>query len=284
MQKNFSFKEKMKNFLFAVANQICSYFVLKKEREEVDCAPSVSIESVRAEKWHVPSRGKNFFAKMQLFCFWKFSEKETNFLFTKKKESLFIIFAGTVFLGSMIYFFWQNKFDTGAPSVAAVTVEKQVMLREDAGEDDAISHREIFSEKLREMVKGYPIEDMVPYIANQDRRVAAYLVAIAKKESNWGRRIPVYYGENCFNYWGYRGQNEIMGSAGHTCFDTPKEAVAIVSARLESLVIDRGLSRAKDLILWKCGSSCSNHDAYDVLKWISDVELYYREVFRAAEV
>lgn len=170
--------------------------------------------------------------------------------------------------------------DDASPIILAVGQKVLGVETERAG---SVSDQAEFERQIRRFVAGYPIEDMVPYIAKQDRRVAAYLVAIAKKESNWGRRIPVYYGENCFNYWGYRGQDEIMGSAGHTCFDTPKEAVATVAKRLNTLVLEQGLVTASDLIVWKCGSSCAGHDAYGVSKWISDVDGYYQKVFAMGE-
>ena len=38
--------------------------------------------------------------------------------------------------------------------------------------------------KIKQMVEGYPIEEMVPYILKQDPKTAAFLVAIAKKKLN----------------------------------------------------------------------------------------------------
>src|SRR4030042_5323758 len=55
--------------------------------------------------------------------------------------------------------------------------------------------------KIRKTVKGYPIERMSPYISRKNKRVASFLVAIAKKESNWGRHAPKKDGKECFNYW-----------------------------------------------------------------------------------
>ena len=56
---------------------------------------------------------------------------------------------------------------------------------------------------VEKMVEGYPIEKMIPYMGTRDRETVAYLVGIAKKESNWGKRVPVTEnGEDCYNYWG----------------------------------------------------------------------------------
>ncbi len=82
--------------------------------------------------------------------------------------------------------------------------------------------QEEFEKEIQKIVAGSPMEKMVPLIARQDRRVAAFLVGIAKKESNFGRRVPVLNGQDCFNYWGYRGIRPRMGTGDHTCFDSPK--------------------------------------------------------------
>jgi hypothetical protein len=177
-------------------------------------------------------------------------------------------------MGTMIYFLGQGVLAEDASPAMIIAGRVAGASTEQKISDDA--ERAVLEKHLRTMLAGYPIEDMIPHIVKQDRQVAGYLVAIAQKESNWGKRIPVYYGENCFNYWGYRGQDEIMGSAGHTCFDTPKEAVTVVSARLNTLVLTQGRTTGTDLLIWKCGSSCAGHDSYGVAKWVSDVDEYYR--------
>jgi len=131
--------------------------------------------------------------------------------------------------------------------------------------------------KIRQMVAGYPIEQMVPYIIEKDPKVAAFLISIAKKESNWGVHHPKYQGRDCFNYWGYKGPNRI-GSGGHSCFNSRKEAVDIVSERIENLVYDQQLDTPAEMIVWKCGSSCYGHSSYGVRKWISDVNYYYKQL------
>ncbi len=138
--------------------------------------------------------------------------------------------------------------------------------------------QEKFEQKVREMVKGYPIEEMLPYIFEKDRLVATFLIAIGKKESAWGVHVPVLDDQDCFNYWGFRGQRRLMGTGGHTCFNSRKDAVDTVAKRLSSLIHDSKLDTPKDLILWKCGFSCAGHSPYSVQKWIADVDLYYQEL------
>lgn len=135
-----------------------------------------------------------------------------------------------------------------------------------------------FEKELRGMVKGYPIEKMLPYILEKDRAVAAFLVGIAKKESGWGQHVPVLNGQDCYNYWGYRGQRALMGTGGHTCFNSRKDAVDTVAKRLEFLIEEKKLDTPAKMIIWKCGSACSKDNQAAVRKWISDVDLYFQKL------
>ncbi|PJA85181.1 MAG: hypothetical protein CO143_02530 [Candidatus Moranbacteria bacterium CG_4_9_14_3_um_filter_45_14] len=134
---------------------------------------------------------------------------------------------------------------------------------------------EKYKENVREMVKGYPIEAMLPYIFGQDRLTVAFLIGIAKKESNWGKRVPVLDGQDCFNYWGYRGVRRMMGTGGHTCFNSRQDAVETVAKRLNTLIHSEALNTPEKMIVWKCGFSCSGHSRESVKKWISDVDMYF---------
>lgn len=138
--------------------------------------------------------------------------------------------------------------------------------------------KEKYEESIREMVRGYPIEAMLPAILAQDRLTAAFLIGIAKKESNWGKRIPVLEGQDCFNYWGYRGVRRMMGSGGHTCFNSREDAVETVSRRLEKLIQSEKLDTPEKMIVWKCGFSCQGHSRESVKKWISDVDMYFSQL------
>lgn len=138
-------------------------------------------------------------------------------------------------------------------------------------------NRELENE-IREMVKGYPMENMVLYIAQKDETVAAFMVSIAKKESNWGERVPMLDGQDCYNYWGYREKRERMGTGGHTCFNNPREAVNTVAKRISELVYKNKLNTPGRMITWKCGSSCASHSPESVNKWISDVDWYFQKL------
>lgn len=139
------------------------------------------------------------------------------------------------------------------------------------------SEKEALEKKTLEMVKGYPIEEMIPYIMEKDRIVVAFLIGIAKKESNWGKRVPVLNGQDCYNYWGYRGKRQFMGTDGHTCFNSRKDAVDTVAKRIEGLVNNDKLNTPEKMIIWKCGFSCDGHSRYSVQKWISDVNMYFKK-------
>lgn len=138
--------------------------------------------------------------------------------------------------------------------------------------------KEKYEDSIRDMVKGYPIEAMLPYIFEQDRLTAAFLIGIAKKESNWGKRIPVLDNQDCFNYWGYRGVRRMMGSGGHTCFNSRKDAVQTVATRLNRLIHSEKLDTPEKMIVWKCGFSCQGHSRESVKKWISDVDMYFSQL------
>ena len=135
---------------------------------------------------------------------------------------------------------------------------------------------------IKEMVKGYPMEEMVPYIIQKDTKVAAFLVSIAKKESNWGKRVPILNGQDCYNYWGYRGIRDRMGTGGHTCFDSPEDAVNTVARRLQDLV-QSDVDTPQEMVIWKCGSACDKDSQVAVKKWISDVNIYFQKIMGQKE-
>jgi hypothetical protein len=135
--------------------------------------------------------------------------------------------------------------------------------------------------EIRELTAGFPIEVMAPYIARYDREVAALIVGIAKKESNWGLRVPLDDAfADCYNYWGFKGAGERGVAMGHGCFGTPEEAVGRIGDRLTELVERTGSSDPARLVVWKCGSTCAGHSPESVSKWISDVRLYYDQLMR----
>lgn len=124
----------------------------------------------------------------------------------------------------------------------------------------------------------YPIVDMADSIARYDDPIAGLIVGIAKKESNWGKRTPKLRGEECFNYWGYRGPgNRGMTEDGYGCFEKPGDAVETIGNRLVELSELRSTTEPANMVVWKCGSSCAAHSPESVRKWISDVDIYYRQ-------
>ena len=132
---------------------------------------------------------------------------------------------------------------------------------------------------ISEMTTGYPLESMASAIATYDRRVAGLIVGIGKKESNWGKRVPrTLDGDDCFNYWGFKGAGSRGIAMGHGCFGSPEEAVQRIGNRIAELVEKRQTSEPKNMIIWKCGSSCATHSPESVRKWIADVDLYYQQI------
>lgn len=137
----------------------------------------------------------------------------------------------------------------------------------------------ILESKVRKLVTGFPIDAMSTIISKQNKTTAAFLVGIAKKESNWGKRVPrAEDGTDCYNYWGYRGAGSRGIAMGHGCFGSPEEAVGIVGGRLDTFVNEYKFKTAEDLIVWKCGWSCDGHSNKSVKKWIADVGYYTRKI------
>lgn len=135
--------------------------------------------------------------------------------------------------------------------------------------------------EVRAVVSGYPIEGMSPIIAEYDREVAALIVGIAKKESDWGNHAPTLAGQDCRNYWGLKGSGSRGAAMGYACFGSPEEAARAVGDRIAELVEKRRSSSPEKLIVWKCGSSCAGHSPESVQSWISGVRMYYDKIARS---
>ena len=182
------------------------------------------------------------------------------------------------------------KDETVVKAVAGVSMEqeeeKEISSREEDDKYivDLAKYLEIeaskdFNRKVKELVKGYPIEHFLPYLLNEDHEVVSFYIAIARKESNWGKRVPVLNGKDCYNYVGYRGKSEKMGTGGHTCFANREEAVRVVSRRIEELIKKYGRDTAKEMVVWKCGSDCNATGGQAAAnKWISDVDTILKEL------
>jgi len=199
---------------------------------------------------------------------------------------------GSVLFGMVIMTFVYRYLGQGAAAEQIQTKvdnEQQVSQSEESNTvDDAatfttqvleieqVADQQALEKEIDTMVKGYPIEKMVPYIAKKDRTVAAFMIAIAKKESSWGVHVPVLNGQDCYNDWGYRGQRNLMGTGGHTCFNSPQDAVDTVAKRITTLVNEYGKSTPAEMVVWKCGSSCAATGGQAAAnKWISDVTMYF---------
>lgn len=127
---------------------------------------------------------------------------------------------------------------------------------------------------IAETVAGFPMAEMVPALGQRSKEVSSYLVAIAKKESDWGVHSPKKEGRDCYNYWGYRGKENTTDS-GYSCFDSPSHAVEVVGDRIEKL-LNQNINTPAKMVVWKCGSNCEAAGGQAAAnKWISDVKLYH---------
>jgi hypothetical protein len=120
-----------------------------------------------------------------------------------------------------------------------LTEELPAVIAAKKAEEEAKAKRVAAIEKL---LKGSPMTAMAPVIAEQDTEIAALIVGIARKESQWGVRSPRKNGSDCFNYWGFKGAGGRGVGMGHACFATREEAVEKIAKRLEKLVKQRGTS------------------------------------------
>jgi len=133
-------------------------------------------------------------------------------------------------------------------------------------------------QEIAALVSEYPIAAMVPAIAQQDRMVAAFLVGIAKKESDWGKHAPTKNGSDCYNYWGYKGKGGRGDAEGYACFVSPEEAVQAVGDRLSTLAHTQNRDTPAKMLVWKCGASCAGHTPESVSSWIGGVNTYYIKI------
>jgi hypothetical protein len=146
----------------------------------------------------------------------------------------------------------------------------------DINEAGVIRNPSAFEVNARRLVRKSPIARMIPAISRQNEKTALFLIAIAKKESNWGKYSPKKGKKECYNYWGYRGTYNQTAS-GYSCFDSESQAVRVVGKRINEL-IGQGVDTPEKMIVWKCGESCAGHSAQSVRKWISDVDYYYHKI------
>lgn len=129
---------------------------------------------------------------------------------------------------------------------------------------------------LFEIVGNTPIREMVPFMAKRDKKVAAFLVGIAKKESGFGIASPSKNGNDCHNYWGYKGVGSRGDVSGYSCFGSAQEAIETVGDRIETLVNKNLSTPARMVDTWKCGRSCSGDPGAS--SWVSTVALYFDKI------
>ncbi len=209
-------------------------------------------EVIQAEKEAVPPRRSPVFA----------------FLLTGLTLFNFFPFSGKTVIPSAL-----SERET-APAVLSASVTAPVK-KAPAPTPAELKQAELKREVLA-IVAGTPMEKMADDISKRNRTVAAYIVAIAMKESKFGVYSPKEAdGTDCYNYWGYRGQ-ENPTLSGYSCFASPSQAVKVVGDRIQSLV-DQGVKTPSEMVVWKCGYTCDGFPAADVQSWISDVGInYYR--------
>ena len=163
-------------------------------------------------------------------------------------------------------------------TISLKKIKKQVSLplKNQSGNSEIINND--LKEELTDILSGTPMENMIEPISKQDRTIAAFLVGIALKESQLGKHSPKLHGQDCYNYWGYRGKRTKMGTGGHTCFDNPEDAVNTVSKRLKTLVFKQHRTTPQKMLIWKCGNSCATHSPNSVAKWVADVSIYFNKL------
>lgn len=164
--------------------------------------------------------------------------------------------------------------------IVLAKISKDKILKVSVKDASSSNENTVTQEQLAviaKMVTGHPIEKMLPFIAKRNPVTAAFLVAIAKKESNWGKRSPRNANGDCFNYWGFKDRRFPFAS-GHSCFPSRETAIWAVGNRIDKLV-SQGRDNPAELVVWKCGSACAKDGNKG--KWISDVNMYFRPILAA---
>ncbi len=142
-----------------------------------------------------------------------------------------------------------------------------------------VQSKSLLERTILSLVGNRPIKKMAPYLAHKEKKVAVFMVSVAKQESDWGKHAPVLNGQDCYNYWGYRGKSATITHDGYSCFKTPQEAVDIVSQRFSYLIHHSNLDTPQKMIVWKCGWSCANQNSLGVHQWINNVNFYYHKFY-----
>jgi hypothetical protein len=170
-----------------------------------------------------------------------------------------------------------NKIDKGIMNPEKIGSREARVCDEKDKNDFILKNIETDKKKetLNKMLGGYPMEKMIPYLAGRDEKTAAFLVAIAKKESSWGQHAPSKSGRDCYNYWGYKGSYNL--AMGYSCFDSPEHAIKVVGDKIDDLIAKKIDTPAR-MVVWKCGSSCAGHSPESVQSWIGTVDMYLKKM------
>ncbi|HBB37423.1 MAG: hypothetical protein UX02_C0001G0323 [Candidatus Moranbacteria bacterium GW2011_GWC1_45_18] len=229
---------------------------------------------------------------------WQNKSALSLFMLGNRKIYAGLAVASLLMFASSFYFQKQSTQSAAAVTESASQIEGQVagaadakINEEEGGESLKLADDEIimnllgkieekkqgeFEAEILRYIKGRPMEAMAPYIAQQPRMVAAFIVGIAMKESKFGVYAPHSNGRDCLNYWGYRGPENTTAS-GYSCFDSPEHAVQVIGKKISKLVA-QGISNPSEMISWKCGSTCAGHGAESVRKWIADVGVNFYKI------
>jgi len=163
------------------------------------------------------------------------------------------------------------------PKIPLAKIEEQLSISTKNSNEE--KENTALENEIADILIGTPMENMIEPISRQDKIVAAFLVGIALKESQFGKHSPKLHGQDCYNYWGYRGIRKRMGTGGHTCFDSPEDAVETVAKRIKTLAIKQHRNSPRKMLIWKCGSSCENTGGLAAAnKWVQDVSIYFNKI------
>jgi len=158
-------------------------------------------------------------------------------------------------------------------------IKKNLNIQEISFQNKENTQNTALKNSLADILVGTPMEKMIKPISKQNKVVAAFLVGIALKESGLGRHAPTLNGQNCYNYWGYRGKRSRMGTNGYTCFDSPEDAIKTVGKRIYTLAIDQERDTPQKMLIWKCGSNCETAGGQlAARKWVKDISIYFNKI------
>jgi hypothetical protein len=164
-------------------------------------------------------------------------------------------------------------------TVNLIKLQENLNIKTISLQNKNIQQKTALKNSITDILVGTPMEQMIEPISKQDKLVAAFLVGIALKESSLGKHAPHLNGNDCYNYWGYRSKRIRMGTGGHTCFDSPEDAIETVGKRIHTLAIKQGRNTPQKMLIWKCGSDCGATGGWPAAhKWVKDISTYFNQI------